>query len=272
MSSFVSSSYSKELEILSKAAKKASVELLALVETGFKKTYKKSDDPVTTGDLLVNTILQEELFSNFPEIAILSEETKDNHERLANDKVWIIDPIDGTKEFVEQIPDYSISVALVEKGISKVGLILNPMKNELFTAVKGEGAFLNGEPIHVKTEMDNKLIFLASRSEIKRGEWDIFEDVAEVLPTGSIAYKLALIAAGEADATFSLGPKNEWDIASGCLLIEEAGGIASDTYGQSFIFNQKNTLVNSIVGTSKVASKKVFELINQKRKYYVRKQ
>ncbi|GAH39542.1 unnamed protein product, partial [marine sediment metagenome] len=155
---------------------------------------------------------------------------------------------------------------------SKVGLVLNPMKNELYTAIKGEGAFLNNELIHVKSALENKLTFLASRSEIKRGEWDIYEEEAEVIPTGSIAYKLAMVAAGKADATFSLGPKNEWDIASGCLLVEEAGGIATDTYGQSFIFNQKNTLVNSIVGTSKVASKKVFELINKKRKYYVRKQ
>ena len=272
MSSLRNSTYSKELEILSKAAKKASYELQALVEEGFERTFKKNDDPVTTGDLLVNSILQEELLSNFPDIAVLSEETKDDHKRLEKDKVWIIDPIDGTKEFVEQIPDYSISVALVENGVSKVGLVLNPMKNELYTAVKGKGAFLNNEPIQVKSVLNDKLIFLASRSEIKRGEWDIFEEEAEVIPTGSIAYKLALVAAGKADATFSLGPKNEWDVASGCLLIEEAGGIASDTYGQSFIFNQKNTLVNSIVGTSKVASKKVFELINKKRKYYVRKQ
>ena len=272
MSSSKNSKYDKELEILCEAAKKASKELNVLAEKGFEKSFKKNDDPVTTGDLLVNTILQDELFGNFPEIAILSEETKDNYKRLKKDKVWVIDPIDGTKEFVEQIPEYSISVALVEKGEPKVGLILNPMRNELYTAVKGEGAFLNDEPIHVKSEMSDKLSFLASRSEIKRGEWDIFEDEAEVIPIGSIAYKLALIAAGKADATFSLGPKNEWDIASGCLLIEEAGGIASDTYGQSFIFNQKNTLVNSIVGTSKIASKKVFELIDKKRKYHVRRQ
>ncbi len=272
MSSSDKTKYSNELEILVKASKRASTELLALAKKGFKKTFKKNDDPVTTGDLLVNTILQEELFNNFPDIAILSEETKDDFKRLENDKVWIIDPIDGTKEFVGQIPDYSISVALVENGVSQIGLVHNPMRNELFTAIKGYGAFLNNEQIHVKPEIDSKLTFLASRSEIKRGEWEIFENEANVIPVGSIAYKLAMVAAGRADATFSLGPKNEWDIASGCLLIEEAGGIASDSYGESFIFNQKNTLVNSIVGTSKVASKKVFELINKMRKYHVRKQ
>lgn len=265
MSSRNSSKYQEEYDILIKSAKKASKELLSLIKEGFEKSYKKNDDPVTTGDLLVNTILQEELTDKFPDIGWLSEETRDNTERLDKEKVWIVDPIDGTKEFVEQIPEFSISIALVENGISQIGLILNPLQNELYTAVRGQGAFLNKNSISVKTDMNNKLTLLASRSEIKRGEWKIFEEIAEIIPMGSIAYKLAQIAAGKADATFSLGPKNEWDIAGGCLIIEEAGGKCSDTYGQSFIFNQKNTLVNSIFGSSMVASERVFNLINKKR-------
>ena len=252
-------------EVLCEAAKDASKALLEIVENGFEKSFKANDDPVTTGDLTVNTILQEKLFEAFPEIGWLSEETRDNPERLTKDLVWIVDPIDGTKEFVEGIPEYAISVALVKNGKPMIGLILNPLKDELYTAIKGMGAFLNGKPITVAKNPTDKPVLLASRSETKRGEWEQFKESSEIIPTGSIAYKLALVAAGKADGTFSLGPKNEWDIVAGHLLIEEAGGKVSDQYGQGFKYNQEKTLVNSIVGTSSVASEKIFNLIENSR-------
>ncbi len=255
----------KEYDVLCQAVKKARDALLDIVQNGFEKSFKKNDDPVTTGDLTVNSILQEELSQAFPEIGWLSEETKDNPERLEKNKVWIVDPIDGTKEFIESIPEYAISVALVENGKPVVGVVLNPLKDELYTAVKGGGAFLNGKPIHVNSTLNNRPLIVASRSENKRGEWEEFKEEAEVIPTGSIAFKLALVASGQADATFSLSPKHEWDFAAGHLIVEEAGGVVSDKYGESFIFNQANTLVNSIVGTSKVASSKIFEMIEKSR-------
>ena len=258
-------SFEREFDILCKSAEKASKELLLIVENGFEKSFKENEDPVTTGDFTVNNILQEEFIKHFPDIGWLSEETRDNPERLEKELVWIVDPIDGTKEFVMGIPEYSISVALVKNGLPVIGLILNPLREEIFTAVKGEGAFLNGKAIKVKETLDEKPTIVASRSEIKRGEFEPFENKAKVIPTGSIAYKLALVAAGRADGTFSLGPKNEWDIAAGCLIIEEAGGEAKDQYGQSFIFNQKDTLVNSIVGTSKVASQQIYGMIKKVR-------
>ncbi len=252
-------------EVLCEAAKDASKALLEVVENGFEKSFKANDDPVTTGDLTVNTILQEKLFEAFPEIGWLSEETRDNPERLTKDLVWIVDPIDGTKEFVEGIPEYAISVALVKNGEPVIGLVLNPLRDELYTAIKGMGAFLNGEPITVAENPSDKLVLLASRSETKRGEWEQFKEFAEIIPTGSIAYKLAVVAAGKDDGTFSLGNKNEWDIVAGQLLIEEAGGKVSDKYGQGFKYNQEKTLVNSIVGTSSVSSEKIFNLIENSR-------
>ena len=260
--------FQNEYKVLCQSIKSASSALLDIIKNGFEKSFKEHDDPVTTGDLTVNTILEKKLTEAFPEIGWLSEETKDNPDRLKKDKVWIVDPIDGTKEFVERIPEYAISVALVDKGQPVLGAIMNPLKNELFTAVKGEGAFLNGDIIKVKNTISDKPIILASRSENKRGEWEYFKTQAEVIPTGSIAYKLALVAAGKADATFSLGPKNEWDICAGALLIEEAGGVVSDSHNQTFIFNNAETLVDSIVGTSKIASSKIFEMIEKSRNKY----
>ena len=252
-------------EVLCDATQDASKALLEVIKNGFEKSFKVGDDPVTTGDLTVNKILQEKLFKAFPEIGWLSEETRDNSERLSKEFVWIVDPIDGTREFVDSIPEYAISIALVKNGKPVLSVVLNPLKSELYTAIKGLGAYLNGEEIRVSDSLKEKPRILASRSETKRGEWGQFENSAEVIPTGSIAYKLALVASGKADGTFSLGNKHEWDIAAGYLLIEEAGGKVSDQYGQDFIFNQENTLVDSIVGTSSVAHKTIFEIIEKSR-------
>ena len=106
-------------------------------------------------------------------------------------------------------------------------------------------------------------MLLASRSEIQRGEWKAFEAVADVRPCGSIAYKLALVAAGRADATFSLGPKNEWDIAAGVLLVEEAGGTAGDKKRRTFRFNQADTLVDGIVTATRAFGGRIYGLIER---------
>ncbi len=266
MTSFNFADAEQILDFLSKTLHKASDALIDISRSGFEISFKENDTPVTTGDLTVNTILEEELTSKFPDIGWLSEETKDNLERLNKKRVWIVDPIDGTREFVEAIPEYSISVALVEDGQPIIGAVVNSQRKEFFTAIKGKGAYLNGELIHVKEKLEEKLEIVASRSEIKRGEWENLAKQAKIIPTGSIAYKLALVAAGEADATFSLRPQHEWDIVAGCLLVEEAGGKISDKYRQSYNFNQKNTHVNSIVGTSEVSNKIIFEMIEKEMK------
>ena len=109
------------------------------------------------------------------------------------------------------------------------------------TAVRGEGAWLNSKPIRSNHLLGERPVMLASRSETKRGEFKPFYSCAEVRPVGSIAYKLALIAAGRGDATFSLGPKNEWDVAAGCFWVDEGGGRASDKEGEFVLFNRANT-------------------------------
>ena len=112
-----------------------------------------------------------------------------------------------------------------------------------------------------------KPLLLASRSEVKRGEFEPFEPFAQIRPCGSIAYKLALVATGIADATFSLGPKNEWDIAAGVLLVNESGGNAANRNGTPFIFNQRTTLVDGIVATTRDALEPVKILIDRVTSY-----
>jgi myo-inositol-1(or 4)-monophosphatase len=251
----------KEIKVLLEAVRLAGSAVLKLTDADINVQVKGLNDIVTRGDFLVNEILQRELSHHFPADGWLSEETADDSARLQRSRVWIVDPIDGTREFAKGIPEYAISVALVEDGVPKVCAVCNPAKNELFHASIGEGAWLNGERVHCIDSQAEPLILLASRSEYQRGEWERFIQKNQVQVVGSIAYKLALVAAGKAHGTFSLGPKHEWDIAAGVLLVQEAGGVALTKEQQPIYFNQANIKVDGIVATSRSLQARLFELI-----------
>lgn len=251
----------REREIMETVVRLAGQEIVRISKEGFKTSYKANEDPLTTADLAANRMLREAFKKAFPDDGWLSEESVDDANRLSCRRVWIVDPIDGTKEFVRGLPEYAISVALVENGVPVLGAVHNPATDELFVAVQGGGSTLNGKPIHVKLADDKPMTILGSRSEMRRGEFDAFADSMDVRPIGSIAYKLALIAAGRADATFSLTPKNEWDIAGGVLLVQEAGGFVVDKSRKPFVFNQKDTLVPGVIAVSEGARDRVIGAI-----------
>jgi len=167
---------------------------------------KAGGDPVTEADQRVDDVLRRML----PESGEgwLSEETVDDHARLGKNRAWIVDPLDGTREFVEGIPQWSVSIGLVEDGQPVAGGVLNPATQQLVLGAVDRGVTLNGEPVTVSTRESLKgAVVLASNSEIRRGEWERFENHGIVVrPCGSVAYKLALVAAGLVDATWTLVP------------------------------------------------------------------
>lgn len=248
------------VETLQQALVSAGEVILKTRARGFSVSLKPNQDVLTEADLAANQVLKNTLLGSFPEDGWLSEETADTPERLSNERVWIVDPIDGTREFIKSIPEYAISVALVERGEVVLAGVYNPETKECFHAVKGGGAFLNNQPIQCRQAFHPPAVLLASRSEFQRGEWASFS-ANDVKVVGSIAYKLALVAAGYADATFSLGPKSEWDIAAGVLLVTESGGIASTRDGKPFQFNQPNIRVSNIVACSAVYQTTLFDMI-----------
>ncbi|MGH7183476.1 MAG: inositol monophosphatase family protein, partial [Nitrospiraceae bacterium] len=134
----------RELTLLVEAIRKAGWKVGELVRNGFEVQTKPDRSPVTTVDLEVNRILYEMQRREFPLDGWLSEESPDDPARLARQRVWIVDPIDGTKALVKALPEYCISAALVERGVPVVAAILNPSTDELFTAVRDGGLFLNG--------------------------------------------------------------------------------------------------------------------------------
>ncbi len=222
--------------------------ILSFYRGAFEVGEKSPDNPVTEADLAADSLLKARLRALLPEAGWLSEESADRPERLERAQVWVVDPLDGTKEFVLGIPEFSVSVALVADGKPVLAAVYHPVSENLFSARLEQGTRLNGRPVAV-----SDLATLAgaridaSRSERKRGEFAPFEELVELRTVGSIAYKLARVAAGLADATWSRGPKHEWDICAGSLLVTEAGGEAVDLDDRPFTFNKPFPKVNGII-------------------------
>jgi len=222
-----------------------SVGVLSLFVSGRVKADRKPSDRslVTEADRAVNLVLKEFLLRD--QEGWLSEESTDDLNRLQKERVWVVDPLDGTREFVAGIPEWSISVAMVEGGRAIAGGVCNPATREIFLGSKETGVRYNGKQAHAsqKDRLDGAVV-LASRSEVGRGEWERFQQSCFVIhPMGSVAYKLARVAAGLADATWTLSPKNEWDVAAGVALVEAAGGCVQFLPNSPPTFNNKTTLL-----------------------------
>lgn len=226
----------------------AAAEVLSAYTPGFiDATRKSGGDPVTEADEKVDTVLGELL----PEAGDgwLSEETVDSPSRLNAERVWIVDPLDGTREFIQGIPEWCVSIALVEEGMAVAGGIVNLVMDQRIVGSLESGVTLNGSPVRVRpVEHIEGVEVLASRSEVRRGEWDHLRDgPVQVRPMGSIAYKMALVAAGLSDATWTLTPKNEWDVAAGAALVVAGGGVVMYPDGSSPTFNNPSPLIPGLV-------------------------
>lgn len=232
-------------------------------ERGFAVDQKGKDNPVTTADFEADSKLKELLHGGFPQYGWLSEETADDGARLAHQRVWIVDPLDGTKEFIKSIPEFVVAIALAEDGVAILGVTYNPIRRELFWCARGLGVHLDDQPVCV-TARDSLTgaTVLASRSETSRGEWEAYKDKLRIDPIGSVAYKLALVAAGRADATFTLTPKSEWDVAAGTALVTEAGGRVTDLDGKPLRFNNKSVKLKGFVASNHLLHHSIESLIS----------
>lgn len=200
----------------------------------FDVEIKGDDSPVTAADKLADALIREEIRAKFPSFAFLTEESKDTRERLEKDYVIIVDPVDGTKEFVNHHDDFTTNIACAYKGEVVVGLINVPMKDVMYYAIKGQGSYRKkkGESpvrIHVSDRVAENLRVVKSRSFFNDKEAALiekyrghFESVKEM----GAATKFCAIAEGTADVMYRIGGNTkEWDVASGDLIVTEAGGI-----------------------------------------------
>jgi myo-inositol-1(or 4)-monophosphatase len=240
-----------DLERAMRAARGAGELALKGWEGDLAVRHKSPDQPVTIVDIAADRLLHEVLLRGRPDDGWLSEESHDSPDRLQRRRVWIVDPIDGTRSYVARRPEFTISIGLADAGEIVLGIVFNPATGELFRAIRGQGAFLDDaggtRRLSVRAMANGRGLLLASRREIRDGEFEPFREDWDIAPLGSTAYKLARIAAGEADGVVSRGPKSEWDIAAGVLLVSEAGGRVTDLDGGRPSFNRPLPLVNGIV-------------------------
>lgn len=228
--------------------------------------YKAGHDPVTEADKAVDAVLHKELLRESE--GWLSEESVDDLTRLEKKQVWVVDPLDGTREFVEGIPEFCISVALVENGIPVAGGICNPATKETFLGSLDSGVTYNGKPVQAsQRERLEGAVVLASRSESKRGDWKRFEKTPFITkPVGSVAYKLALVSAGLADATFTLTPKNEWDVAAGAALVRSSGGVVFTLDDVPLRCNNRSPKISGLVACGPLLRPELAALIQGARR------
>lgn len=202
---------------------------------------KQSNDFVSEVDQMAETAIIDTLLEAYPKHAILAEESGSSHGQQDSDFVWIIDPLDGTKNFLHGFPMYCTSIALQVRGRVEQAVIYDPVRNDLYTATKGRGAFLNNRRIRVGKRSQVKDCLLTTGLALRPGD-DITEHLtiyqlamrqsAGVRRTGSAAMDLALVAAGMSDGYFEKGLM-PWDMAAGMLLVKEAGGLVGNFTGEA---------------------------------------
>lgn len=207
--------------------------------------------PVSQADLEVDQMLTEMFRTARPDYGWLSEETEDDPERLNCDCVFIVDPIDGTRSFINRHENFSNSLAVSVNGEITAAVVHLPVKGMTFEAEKGKGAFLNGEPIrhNGRTEVEGARI-LASGSQTKLGLWRDAPPPIERHFRSSLAYRMCLVAQGRFDGMLTLRPTWEWDIAGGTLICQEAGVALSTQTGEMPRFNQPEACCNGLIAAT----------------------
>jgi myo-inositol-1(or 4)-monophosphatase len=228
-----------DLKLIRDAAQAAGEQALALRAAGLETTRKKDGTPVTTADLAVDRWLREHLSAARPDYGWMSEETDDDDERLARRRVFIVDPIDGTRAFIKGQPWWGVSIAVVEAGRPVCGVLRAPDRDETFEAAAGQGARLNGAAIHASaTETLEGAGMLADTTMLNHPAWPTPWPPMRVESRNSIAYRLCSVAAGTFDAALALSPKSEWDLAAGDLIATEAGCRITDHKDRVLVYNR----------------------------------
>jgi myo-inositol-1(or 4)-monophosphatase len=205
--------------------------------------------PVTEADMAVNAMLERDLRAARPGYGWLSEETEDGAGRLAREHVFIVDPIDGTRSFIDGSATWAHSLAVADKGIVTAAVIYLPLRDKLYAAAAGQGTTLNDAPVAVSPRADlSGAHIIAAKPNLDPKNWKggRVPDVRRA-HRPSLAYRLSLVAEGRFDAMLTLRRSWEWDIAAGDLILREAGAVTSDRTGQPLRFNNAEPLLNGVV-------------------------
>ncbi len=260
---------STERELLAAAVREAGALALKTFRGPMRQWIKGKSSPVSEADIAVDALLREKLGGAFPAYGWLSEETEDDPQRLEADAVWIVDPIDGTRAYLDGREDWVVSVALAAAGRPCLAALYAPVTDEFFFAVAGEGATCNGVPIEVRpgtglegTKLLGPKRFLGSLAELH-------PSVMPLPRVGSLALRLARVAQGEVDITIVSGNSHDWDLAAADLLVHEAGGALTDIDGGQLKYNCPQPVHALLVAASRSRHGTALALIRERRAQFV---
>jgi myo-inositol-1(or 4)-monophosphatase len=233
--------------------------------TQFKSWTKDKSSPVTEVDIAVDTLLHERLAAIAPDYGWLSEETADDRTRTASRRLWIVDPIDGTRAFIAGIPEWTIVAALVEDGRPIAGAVFQPATDAMYTAAHGAGARLNGKPIMASggDRIDG------ARAAGPKSYLSRISEVAgrmEFLPKiHSLALRLARVADGTVDIAFTSANSRDWDLAAADLLVHEAGGALTTLDGEPLRYNRPDPVHDALMAAGRMRHATLVDLIRDRR-------
>ncbi|MCD2315026.1 3'(2'),5'-bisphosphate nucleotidase CysQ [Sphingomonas sp. IC-11] len=219
---------------------------MARFRTDFARWEKVPGNPVCEVDLAVDRMLRERLSVLLPDAGWLSEETADNPDRLAHRRIWVVDPIDGTRDYIRGRAGWAVSVALVEDGRPVIGVLDAPVRDEVWQASAGRGATLNGRPL-VASRRDEFAGARVPTDALPKAD----RDLTMVEKPNSIALRMAMVADDRADLVATLRWGNEWDIAAAALIATEAGGMVTDALGADLAFNKPDPCAFGVITSSR---------------------
>ena len=241
-----------DLELIIAAATEAGELAQAYKARGLTTTYKTGDSPVTDADLAADELLKSRLLGARPDYGWLSEETADAPDRLSRRRLFVVDPIDGTRSFAGGKPWWCISIAVVEDGRSIAGVVLAPDLEETYAAELGGGATLNGAPITASTtDALEDCAMLGDARMFAHPAWRAAWPPMRIESRNSTALRLCFIADGAFDATLTLVEKADWDVAAGDLIAREAGAHVSDHKGRPYAYNRHHPAQTSLLACAR---------------------
>lgn len=262
----------KELVVVKQLAREAGKILLSYYRTDAQVQWKGYDDPVTAADKAANEMLVRELSRAFPADAILSEEAPDDSDRLSQSRVWMVDPMDGTKQFIEHLDEFAVMIGLAVDGVPQVGVVYNPATDRMFYAATGLGAYvetaLTTKRLHVSEQADTTQMAAAMSRSHHSPTVDRIRHKLGIngeQRSGSVGLKMGLLAEAQAHVYLHIGSKtNQWDTCGPTAILHEAGGKVTDIYGAPLDFNTANVRnMNGIVASNGTAHDRILQAISE---------
>lgn len=253
--------FAAEAALLAGTLREAGQLATGMFGAGVKSWIKDASSPVSDADIAVNDFLEERLRSFNPDYGWLSEESADDPERLGKSRVWVVDPIDGTRAFLNKRKDWSISVALIEYGSPVLGCVYAPMSDEFYLAERGKGATLNASAIETARGVDLDLTRIAAPQSILDRVAKLAGGTAGYPRIGSLALRMCRVANGALDVAFAGGHSRDWDVAAADLVIREAGGAMTELSGENLRYNCPEVTHGTLVAAGRPRHQHLLETL-----------